>query len=78
MEEGFLKIDGCYMFCFLNQRKSFVKVLNVFANNFVEVYEMNTGYRDNVRKSDFNNILCTKIFVNLNNLEEIQEVGVVG
>jgi hypothetical protein len=58
MEEGFLKIDGCYMFCFLNQRKSFVKVLNVFANNFVEVYEMNTGYRDNVRKSDFNKRLA--------------------
>jgi hypothetical protein len=77
MEEGFLKIDGCYMFCFLNKRKSFVKVLNVFANNFVEVHEMNGGYRSRVRKSDFNNILCTKSFVNLNNLEEIQEVAVV-
>jgi hypothetical protein len=78
MERNFLEVDGCYIFRFPDGREWFVKVLNVFANNFAKVYSMNSGYRYGVTKGAFNDILCTKVSVNLNSLESVREVEVVG
>ena len=76
MEKEFLKINGFYEVTYPSRRVIYVKVLNIFPNNFLEVW-YREGYVDyaTLTKSSFNMGLATRMFINLDQVESLREMN---
>lgn len=75
MEKEFLKIGSFYEVTYPNEEVVYVKVLDIFPNNFIKVFRRRT-YSDS--KSLFDLGYAVKVFINLAQVESLLEIKLRG
>lgn len=76
MEKNFLEIDGIYALNYPGKDKQtrYVRVLNVFPNNFIEVWCREYVDFSSLRRSQFDMGLAQKMFLDLDQVESLKEL----
>lgn len=75
MEKEFLKIGGFYEVTYSHRKTCYVKVLNIFPNNFIEVWCREYADYSNLSKIQFDMGLAAKMFINLDQVESLREMN---
>ena len=79
MENNFLEINGIYALNYPDKDKltRYVRVLNVFPNNFIEVWCREYVDFSLLRRSQFDMGLAKKMFLNLDQVESLMELVLI-